>query len=104
MAPNARSRQSIRASHRAYSPYNHCGEFMSGLNPRITLEPGKMGGKPCIRGLRFTVYDLASSLASGMTEAEILRDFPYLEKEDFQAVYEFFASIPERITILEASR
>jgi len=64
---------------------------MSGLNPRITVEPGKMGGKPCIRGLRFTVYDLASYLAAGMTEAEILRDFPYLEKEDFRAVYEFFA-------------
>ena len=67
---------------------------MAGLNPRITVEPGKMGGKPCIRGLRFTVYDLASYLASGMTEEEILKDFPYLEKEDFQAVYEFFASIP----------
>jgi uncharacterized protein (DUF433 family) len=77
---------------------------MSGLNPRITVEPGKMGAKPCIRGLRFTVYDLASYLASGMTEEEILKDFPYLEKEDFQAVYEFFASIPERMTVLEASR
>jgi len=77
---------------------------MSDLNPRITVEPGKMGGKPCIRGLRFTVYDLGSYLASGMTEDEILRDFPYLEKEDFQAAYEFFASIPETIAILEASR
>ena len=77
---------------------------MPSLNPRITVEPGKMGGKPCIRGLRITVYDLASYLASGMTEDEILRDFPYLEKEDFQAVYEFFASIPERIAVLEASR
>jgi uncharacterized protein (DUF433 family) len=77
---------------------------MAGLNPRITVETGKMGGKPCIRGLRFTVYDLASYLASGMTEDEILKDFPYLEKEDFQAVHEFFASIPERIAVLEASR
>ena len=77
---------------------------MANLNPRITVEPGKMGGKPCIRGLRFTVYDLASYLASGMSEDQILKDFPYLEKEDFQAVYEFFASIPERISILEASR
>ncbi len=77
---------------------------MANLNPRITVEPGKMGGKPCIRGLRFTVYDMASYLASGMSEDEILRDFPYLEKEDFQAVYEFFASIPERISVLEASR
>ena len=77
---------------------------MANLNPRITVEPGKMGGKPCIRGLRFTVYDMASYLASGMSQDEILRDFPYLEKEDFQAVYEFFASIPERISVLEASR
>jgi uncharacterized protein (DUF433 family) len=67
------------------------------LNPRITVEAGKMGGKPCIRSLRFNVYDLASYFASGMTDAQILRDFPYIEKEDFQAVYEFFASIPERI-------
>jgi len=77
---------------------------MAGLNPRITVEEGKMEGKPCIRGLRFTVYDLASYLASGMTEDEILREFPYLEREDFQAVYEFFASIPERIAVIEASR
>jgi len=69
---------------------------MASLYPRITVEPGKMGGKPCIRGLRFTVYDVASYLASGMSEDVILRDFPCLEKEDFQAVYEFFASIPER--------
>ena len=74
------------------------------LNPRITVEAGKMGGKPCIRGLRFSVYDLASYLASGMTEEQILREFPYLEKEHFEAVYDFFASIPERIAVLEASR
>lgn len=73
------------------------------LNPRITVEAGKMGGKPCIRGLRFSVYDLVSYLASGMTEEQILREFPYLEKEDLQAVYEFFASIPERIAVLEVS-
>lgn len=77
---------------------------MTEQHQRITVEAGKMGGKPCIRGLRFTVYDLASYLASGMTETEILTEFPYLEKEDFQAVYEFFASIPERIAVLEAAR
>ena len=75
---------------------------MANLNPRITVDAGKMGGKPCIRGLRFTVYDLASYLASGMTEDDILMEFPYLEKVDFQAVYEFFASIPERVAVLEA--
>ena len=73
---------------------------MIDLNTRITVETGKMGGKPCIRGLRFTVYNLLSYLASGMTEEEILSEFPYLEKEDFRAVYEFFASMPERITVL----
>ena len=67
---------------------------MTDINPRITVEPGKMGGKPCIRGLRFTVYDVASYLASGMTEEEILRDFPYLEKDDFRAVYEFSPACP----------
>ncbi len=76
---------------------------MASLNPRITLEPGKMGGKPCIRGLRFTVYDLVSYLASGMSEEEILREFLYLEKEDFRAVYEFFANMSERLSAPEAS-
>ena len=77
---------------------------MSAPNPRITVEPGKMGGKPCIRGLRFTVYDLVSYLAAGMSEDEILRDFPYLEKEDFRAVYEFFAGLADRTSLREASR
>jgi uncharacterized protein (DUF433 family) len=67
---------------------------------RITVEPGKMGGKPCIRGLRFTVYDLMSYLASGMTEDEILAEFPDLEKEDFQAVYDYFAHMPDRVSVL----
>jgi uncharacterized protein (DUF433 family) len=69
---------------------------MRGLNPSITVEAGKMGGKPCIRGLRFTVYDLASYPASGMTEEEILKEFPCLEKEDFQAVYDSFCGKPDR--------
>lgn len=61
------------------------------IDGRITVEPGKMGGKACIRGLRFTVSDVMSYLASGMTEEEILREFPDLQKEDFKAVYDFFA-------------
>jgi uncharacterized protein (DUF433 family) len=51
----------------------------------ITLEPGKRGGKPCIRGMRITVYDVLEYLASGMTQEEILEDFPYLTKEDILA-------------------
>lgn len=52
---------------------------------RITIESGKRGGKPCIRGLRITVYDILEYLASGMTEDEILADFPDLEREDIRA-------------------
>jgi uncharacterized protein (DUF433 family) len=51
----------------------------------ITIEPGKRGGKPCIRGMRITVYDVLSYLAAGMTEQEILNDFPYLTREDILA-------------------
>jgi uncharacterized protein (DUF433 family) len=50
----------------------------------ITIEPGKMGGKPCIRGLRMTVYDVLDYLASGMTGEEILHDFPDLTGEDLR--------------------
>ncbi|MBL0171919.1 MAG: DUF433 domain-containing protein [Gemmatimonadaceae bacterium] len=52
---------------------------------RITIEPDKRGGKPCIRGLRITVYDVLEYLASGMSEDEILADFPDLERDDIRA-------------------
>lgn len=58
---------------------------------RITIEPGKRGGKPCIRGLRITVYEVLDYLASGMTEAEIVRDFPDLTPEDIRACLAFAA-------------
>ncbi|MCC7117721.1 MAG: DUF433 domain-containing protein [Anaerolineales bacterium] len=58
----------------------------------ITMEPGKRGGKPCIRGMRITVYDILEYLASGMTEQEILNDFPYLKKEDILASLSFAAT------------
>jgi uncharacterized protein (DUF433 family) len=51
----------------------------------ITMQPGKRGGKPCIRGLRITVGDVLGYLAAGMTHEEILRDFPYLKEEDIRA-------------------
>ena len=63
---------------------------------RITTEPDKLGGKPCIRGLRISVEDVLSYLASGMTEKEILEDFPDLEHEDFLAVYKFAADIAQQ--------
>lgn len=56
---------------------------------RITLIHGQRSGRPCIRGLRVTVWDVLDMLASGMTENEILRDYPYLEKADFPAVYAY---------------
>lgn len=58
---------------------------------RITIEDGKRGGKPCIRGLRITVYDVLEYLAAGMTQAEILADFPDLESDDIMACLEFAA-------------
>lgn len=58
----------------------------------ITIEPGKMGGKPSIRGLRITVNDVLDYLASGMTEAEILADFPDLCIEDLRACRAFAAN------------
>ena len=58
---------------------------------RITIEPGKRGGRPCIRGMRITVFDVLSYLAAGMTTDEILEDFPYLTVEDIQACLAYAA-------------
>lgn len=57
----------------------------------ITIEPDKRGGKPCIRGLRITVDDILDYLASGMTEAEIIEDFPDLTTNDIRAALAFAA-------------
>lgn len=57
----------------------------------ITIEPGKRGGKPCIRGMRVTTYDVLGYLASGMSQEQILRDFPYLTSEDIRACLEYAA-------------
>ena len=61
------------------------------------IEPGKRSGQPCVRGLRITVWDVLNWLAGGMTEEEILEDYPELEKEDFLAVYEYAARLGKRI-------
>ena len=63
----------------------------------ITVEPGKRGGKPCIRGLRITVYDILEYLASGMSEDEILVDFPELRREDIRASLAFAADRERRL-------
>jgi len=58
------------------------------LTSRITLDPGKRGARPCVRGLRITVYDVLEMLAEGMNETEILEDFPELESADIRACVE----------------
>jgi len=60
---------------------------------RITVVPGQRSSQPCIRGLRITVWDVLDMLASGMTEDEILSDYPYLEKPDFSAVYAYASQV-----------
>ena len=68
------------------------------LHERITIEPGKRSGKPCVRGMRITVADILGYLASGMSFDEILDDFPYLEREDILACLSFAAN-KERIEL-----
>jgi uncharacterized protein (DUF433 family) len=63
----------------------------------ITIEPGKRSGKPCIRGLRITVSDVLEYLASGMTEDEILADFPDLQRDDIRACLAFAADRERRL-------
>ena len=70
---------------------------------RITIEPGKRGGKPCIRGLRITVHDVLEYLAAGMTEQEILADFPDLEPEDIEACLAFAADRERKFELAQPS-
>ena len=65
----------------------------------ITIEPGKRSGKPCIRGMRITVQDILEYLAGGMTEAEILLDFPELTHEDIMACLAFAANRERQLAV-----
>jgi uncharacterized protein (DUF433 family) len=65
----------------------------------ITIEPGKRGGQPCIRGMRITVYDVLSYLAAGMTEDEVLSDFPYLTRDDIRACLTYAAEREHRMVV-----
>ena len=69
------------------------------MSSRISIEPGKRSGQPCIRGLRITVWDVLNWLAAGMTEQQILDDYPELESDDFRAVYEFAARLGRRVAL-----
>jgi len=68
----------------------------------ITIEVSKRGGKPCIRGLRITVYDVLEYLASGMSHADILREFPYLKETDILACLAFAADRERKLEISNA--
>jgi uncharacterized protein (DUF433 family) len=70
---------------------------------RITIEPGKRGGKPCIRGMRITVYDVLAWLASGMTEEQIVEDYPELSKDDIRACLAFAADREHHLTSVHAA-
>lgn len=76
---------------------DEAGSSEMALSERITIEPGKRGGKPCVRGLRITVYDVLEYLASGMSEDEILADFPDLERADVRACLAFAAGQGRRV-------
>jgi uncharacterized protein (DUF433 family) len=69
------------------------------MSPRIAVEPGKRSGQPCIRGLRITVWDVLNWLAAGMSENDILADYPELEREDFPAVYEYAARVGKHVAL-----
>jgi uncharacterized protein (DUF433 family) len=66
---------------------------------RITIEPGKRSGQPCIRGLRITVWDVLGWLAAGVSEEQIIIDYPELEKDDFRAVFEYAARLGRRVAL-----
>ncbi|MEZ5535027.1 MAG: DUF433 domain-containing protein [Thiolinea sp.] len=70
---------------------------------RITLNPDVRSGKPCIKGTRITVYDVLEYFAGGMSEAEILEDFPVLSHEDIQAVFAFAALRERRLSVSMAA-
>ena len=79
--------------------------IISAMNYRdyITIEPNKRGGKPCVRGLRITVYEVLEYLALDMTEEEVLDDFPDLTREDLKACIAFAADRERRLMIAPAA-
>lgn len=64
---------------------------------RIVITPDVRGGKPCIRGTRITVYDVLEYMGGGMTEEQILADFPSLQRDDIRAVLLFAAARERRL-------
>ena len=66
----------------------------------ITIEPGKRGGKPCIRGMRIAVYDVLEYLASGMSQAELLKELPYLTEDDVRACLAYAADREKHLLVV----
>lgn len=75
---------------------------MNRYQNRISIEAGKRGGKPCIRGMRITVYDILGWLAAGMSYEEILTDFPDLELEDIHAALAYAADKGDHLVAASA--
>lgn len=76
---------------------------MSSYQQRITLEPGKRGGKPCIRGLRITVYDVLDWMSQGLSEQQIVEDYPELAVDDIRACLAFAAQREHQMTAVYGS-
>jgi uncharacterized protein (DUF433 family) len=87
--------------HLPWNSVSHTVERMGYLGI-ITMEPGKRSGKPCIRGLRITVYDVLENLASGMTHQEVLSEFPFLTEQDIRACLAFAADRERKLEMLSA--
>ncbi len=73
---------------------------MMNYQNHITIETGKRGGKPCIRSMRITVYDVLDWLASGMSEAEIIEDYPELTQDDIRACLAFAANREHQLSVI----
>jgi len=72
---------------------------MKTVEERITIEAGKRSGQPCIRNLRITVWDVLGWLAAGVSEEQILADYPELEPADFRSVYEYASRVGRRVAL-----
>jgi uncharacterized protein (DUF433 family) len=85
--------------------WQQAGRNLKAVNYRdyITIDPNKRGGKPCVRGLRITVYEVLEYLASDMSEEQILLDFPDLTREDLKACIAFAADRERKLVTVPAA-
>ena len=92
---NGQKQPGMLADEDAWSYYQHMS-----YQDIITIEPGKRGGKPCIRGMRITVYDVLEYLASGMSQEKVLKEFPYLTEEDILACLAYAADREKSLLVV----